>query len=1127
MTETADPTQVPATAALTEVRTFLFADVRGYTRFTQEHGDAAAARLVARFIAVMQAGIEARDGHLVEIRGDEALAAFTSARQALRAAIELQARFRAETENDPSLPLPVGMGIEMGEAVPFGDGFRGEALNLAARLCNLAQPSEILTTEGVMYLGRRLPGVRYADRGGTVQLKGYEQRVRVIRVVPEGADLAVDEAAVERTAELPIGGYLGSLPTGVLVGREAEWGRIMAALEEAYNGMGRLVLLAGEPGVGKTRLAQEVTLKAQHWGFLVATGRCYEPEQAVPFYPFLEALATVYSASSAAIRADLPRRWPQLARLLPEQLGAVPEPALTGEEDQLWLFRAVTHLLSTIAEEIPVAILLDDLHWIDDSSLKLVQYLARYTRGTRVLLLGTYRDVEVHRQHPLERMLLDLGRERLVEEVPVRRLAREETAALVAEILGDSQRLDDLVGLVHDRTGGNAFFVEEMVRALVENGSLFKADGRWEWRESDTVEVPKSVRSVIGQRLSRLDEEAQEILRAASVLGQEFRFDDLLALARAVPGVRLVAEGRERHGWNEDEIDAALAAAVGSGLIREKDGDVFAFNHALTQQALYAELSTRRRKRLHLAAGRVLEHLPEREVVRRAGELAWHFLEGDDEEQAYTYAVMAGEQAESVFANGEAERHYRTALELARELDDEDREAMVLERLGGVLAVVAKYDKALDLYERAARLHAWRGNAEGERCVVAKIGHVHAQRGTWREGIDRLQPLVADLDAGTEGIEPTSGYAALYAALARLYSHSGWYREMLDAAERAVTLARAVGDDRTQGMAEILRTEALWELGEDEEALRTIEEVIPRAEAAGDVANLNLALTHAAVYYARRGEFEKDRLYHERALALAERRGDRGQTVLSLMNLSANWFHTGDWNRSRVYLERAEATISTLRVSRLSLWPAAARAWLCLRSGELEEAEAHAASLISYAAGMNSTVWKRLGHRVLAESALLDRRPEDAMRQLGAVFEDEGWRSDPGFLRTLGMTYLEGGNLGSAQEMVARAVGLARAQRDQPELIETLVAQAAVLGRQGAWEEASETFEYALAGAHTMRFPFGEARALAEYGRMHLRRGDRERGRESLEAAAAMFGRLGARRDEDLAREWLASSAAG
>ena len=183
----------PPAPAGSVVRTFLIADVRGYTVFTNEHGDEAAAELASRFAEVAQACIEAREGELVELRGDEALAVFTSARQAIRAAVELQRRFVDETIADPARPLPVGIGLDAGEAVPVGDGYRGGALNLAARLCSVAGPAEILASREVVHLARKVEGVAFVDRG-PMRLKGPAEPVQVVRGRAEADDAAEDSA---------------------------------------------------------------------------------------------------------------------------------------------------------------------------------------------------------------------------------------------------------------------------------------------------------------------------------------------------------------------------------------------------------------------------------------------------------------------------------------------------------------------------------------------------------------------------------------------------------------------------------------------------------------------------------------------------------------------------------------------------------------------------------------------------------------------------------------------------------------------------------------------------------------------------------------------------------------------
>jgi class 3 adenylate cyclase len=319
-----------APEAAPSVLTFLIADVRGYTQFTVEYGDEAAAKLATRFAAVARQVVSAREGRVTELRGDEALSVFSSTRQALRASIELQAHFARESATDGAPPIKIGIGLDAGEAIPVEGGYRGAALNLAARLCSLAGPGEILATETVTNLARKVDGLTYADRG-SAQLKGFADPVKVLRIRPSEAPNEVpetdshpsaiphlatlpqsphpEEEDLESTREvrgqvLPIGGFLGSLPDGPLVAREADLGQILAAVDMAVAGQGQTVLLAGEPGAGKTRLAQEVTLHLRNRGFLVAAGRCYEAEQSVPYYPFLDALSAAYAAAPLQLQRD-------------------------------------------------------------------------------------------------------------------------------------------------------------------------------------------------------------------------------------------------------------------------------------------------------------------------------------------------------------------------------------------------------------------------------------------------------------------------------------------------------------------------------------------------------------------------------------------------------------------------------------------------------------------------------------------------------------------------------------------------------------------------------------------------------------------------------------------------------
>jgi class 3 adenylate cyclase/tetratricopeptide (TPR) repeat protein len=700
----------PENATSTAVQTFLFVDIRGYTRFITERGDAAGVPLIEKFLSLARRVLTGRHGQIIGLAGDEAIAVFASAREAIRAAVELQASFSEASTADPSMPLQVGIGLDTGEAIRGGDTYVGAALNLAARLCKLAGPQEVLASEGVEHVAGKLDGIGYAERG-LVQLKGFREPVRVIQVVDETRESNLGQMGGRSMGEqstseasLPIGAFLGALPSTDLVARDQEMQRALAAADAAGAGRGRLVLLAGEPGVGKTRLAQEIMLTVRNRRFLVATGRCYEVHQSIPFYPFTDALTEVYNTCPPALRATVAARWPYLCRLLPELKTETLPAAQNSPEEQQRLFRAVTGFLQAVAAELPVAILLDDLHCADGASLELLQHLARHTHADRFLIVGTYRDAEVSRHHPLESALRDLMREDLVDRIQIRRLEPEGTAKLIAVTLGEGEVSRELNAMIHQQAEGNPFFTQQLVRFLVERGDVRREAGQWVQRPLHKVEVPESVRSVVVQRMERLGEKTQDVLREASVLGQTFMFDAL---------VRLV-------GRAEVEVEDALEEARAAGLVEESQRDQYTFDHALTQQTLYAELPTRKRRRLHLAAAEALEQLPEGPRLRHSAELAWHLIEAAQEERAIPYALAAGDHARSVFAYREAERQYTSALELAEQAGKSQGEVDALVRRAQLRKDTFQGKEAVRDYERLLEIARSGGDSRLE--LAARLG---------------------------------------------------------------------------------------------------------------------------------------------------------------------------------------------------------------------------------------------------------------------------------------------------------------------------------------------------------------------------------------------------------------------
>jgi tetratricopeptide (TPR) repeat protein/transcriptional regulator with XRE-family HTH domain len=915
--------------------------------------------------------------------------------------------------------------------------------------------------------------------------------------------LAISQAVGRDTAP-PAGSFLGARPGGPLIAREEELGQILMTVGAVEQGEGRLVILTGEPGVGKTRLAQEVTVHIGNRGFALATGRCYEPEQVVPYYPFLDALTGALTAAPRPLRAAASSRWPYLGWLLPDVVDAPDASQALGQDAQQLLFRSVTGFVKAVAEIRPLALLLDDLHWADKASLQLFVHLARHTHTARILLLATYRDTEVGRKHPLTRALLDLGREGLAQQTALERLRAEGTAALIATTLGEAEVSGDLAALVHRRTDGNPFFVKQVLQGLMERGDLYQEDGRWEQKGVQEFQVPESIRSAIGSRLSRLSPEAQDLLRKASVLGQTFQFNDLQVMAAR----------------QEEVVEEALEEATEASLIWDSGRDGYSFDHALTQQTLYSELPRRKRRRLHLAAGETLEKLPEGLRARRAAELAGHFLQGEDQGRALRWSLLAGHQAEAMFAHAEAEHHYRTALELARQLaggQPTPSVAEALERLGIVLSTVARYDEALTLLEEAATQHRQSLNVRGEMRVACEIGNAQWSRGTPREGVNQLEPMVERFEESG----PSAELAACYACLERLYYGVGRYRDELVAAERASQLARREGDDRTLAVAEVGRGSALAMVGRPRESVHVLEDALPLTEKGGDTWTSDRILRKLGTGYLWLGELQRSQEYCERARTTAERFGNPFGIAYSLALLGELHTVLGKWQEARGYLSRSVDLARSVKPSAWGIYPFLSLGWLLVVSGHWKEARQMLEDAMAEYGGDPQA--RLHGTRSLAELDLAGGRPDVAVARLKPLLDRPSLEETEvaQLLPALAEAHLATGDLGRTEALLGEALNRAREQDLGLYLVDALRVQGMLRTAQARWDEAQSAFDEAFALAHTMPYPYAEGLILFEYGLLHIQRGELGQARGPLAGALELFQRLGASKDAERAEQAL------
>ena len=364
-------------------------------------------------------------------------------------------------------------------------------------------------------------------------------------------------------------------------------------------------------------------------------------------------------------RWAIPHAISKLAPEIETRLGPFADVPVWLPRGALLFFDAVANVFATLAQKQALLFYADDLHWADRSTLWLLSHLLRQLRTERVLIVGAYRETELDRAHPLAKSLVDWNRERLITRIVLRRFDKAETGAQLGALLGESVS-NDFADAVHHETEGNPFFVEEVLKALIEKGSVRRESGHWQRCDVTELHIPQSVKEAIGHRLDRVTKECNEILRIGAVLGKTFSFDELTAAAQQ----------------DEDTMLDALDQAVGAQLITAGDGDSFTFTHDKIREVLYEELNPIRRRRLHQHAAEGLELHRGRVSVEK---LAHHYIQAGDHERGLTYAKQAAAEAERVFAFEEAIAAYERARDCAETLGLTDEQLAQEEAIGKAL----------------------------------------------------------------------------------------------------------------------------------------------------------------------------------------------------------------------------------------------------------------------------------------------------------------------------------------------------------------------------------------------------------------------------------------------------------
>ena len=581
--------------------------------------------------------------------------------------------------------------------------------------------------------------------------------------------------------------------TKPFVGRDQEMVNLRAVVDEALAGRGGVIVISGEPGIGKTRTAQEVGAYAADEGARVLWGRCYEEQGVPPYWPWVLAIRSyVQDQSEENLRSEIGSAAAVIAEIVPdvkERLGdSRPPPVVGRDEARFRLLDSVTSFLKSASKSQPIVVVLDDLHWADDGSLSLLQFTARELADSRLLVVGTYRDVELNRQHPLAETLAELTREGVFSRVLLRGLTSEDIRNLL-HLTSGIEPPRGLVAAVNTETEGNPLFVTEVLRLLVQEGEL-TADKTAE-RESWEIRIPEGVREVIGRRLNRLSQPCNEVLTVAAVVGREFDLPQVSALIEEMT-----------DGTVLDALEEALTARVIEEI--QSTAGRYEFTHALIQETLTDGLSLTRRVRLHARIAETLESLCGDRVEDRAAELAHHLAQAETllgTEKLFKYSLIAGGKAFDVYAYEDAEAIYAAALAAADPGRMDGDVAALLTGIGKAQGAALKWAEGWRHLARAFDYYAEAGDRE--RAVdIATFPDAEARA---RGLTDAALPVY---ERALEMAEPDSVEVGLILCNGAVFIASD-YEGSTNAFEGALKIARATGDEH-------LEMRALFQLAEIE-----------------------------------------------------------------------------------------------------------------------------------------------------------------------------------------------------------------------------------------------------------------------------------------------------------------------
>jgi class 3 adenylate cyclase/tetratricopeptide (TPR) repeat protein len=1087
----------------------LFTDVEASTEALQRLGDVEARGVWRIHFELLRKAVASHGGHEVKNLGDGLMAVFDSALNGVACSVAMQeAVSRYNRRHDENRRLQVRIGLHVGEPIREADDYFGMPVVFAKRLCECAQGGQILVSETVCDVMGGGQDIQFIDLGPSM-FQGLRNRGKIYEVA-------------WRREETPAAFALATLaePTP-FVARENELDELRRLLEEAGRSRGALVVIGGEAGIGKSRLAEELECEARQQGFLTLTGHLFEEEGAPPYSAVVEILESASRLMGPEVFRDVVgEAAAEIAKLMPELHQRLPEvpssAAAPPEQAQRYLFDAIRDLIERGGRIQPLLLILEDIQWGADVGPQLLHHIAPWLREMSALMVCTYRDVDVDIANSLADILENLRRRRLAHWINLKRLPEAGVSAMLRARSG-SEPPSALVRNIYNGTEGNPFFVEEVFRNLCDEGTLFDETG--DWRSNIALEelnVPRSIRLLIGRRLKRVGAECQQALSAAAVIGRSFSFDLLMELT----------------SLNEDALFGVIESAERAQFISPTPAGPnaqFTFSHELVRQTLLGGLTLPRRQKMHLQMAEAIERVFAPALKEHAADLAYHLCQAGVAANALVtvyYLALAGDRALETTAFEDALRLYETALSL---LPKEQSRilAEILYKRGFAFRSLRRLQDAMDDWNNALELYSQLGDAEAMGRVCAEVSSQLLGSQQWMEA---YQIARRGLDVLGDRVIPSRCLLLAAAGFVLSYLPNAGYDAACAPFVQALEIAEKLGDNKLVG-AVLGRKGALhhmyWQGKEEAETELRGAELL---RATGNIYGAVLSLSYAQIGLFRTGRFAEAAKVNKERESLASRCGAEDISWFGALNeCRREAATTGD-------LERFEEGVKNELQSSFDSgagWVAYDYTVLGLAQfwrGRWEEAGKNfqkgadceiPGMSVGFCVGSLFMFTAYSGDKSRAFALFHERR--NNLPVAGRPNTLDSWSLLEAAIEGLAVLD-EWDEAAKLFPLAVEAVATGNLLRPSfAGLVQTSAGIAAMTARR--WEESERHFETALRQAHELPYKMEQPEARRWYARMLLERkarGDREKAAKLLTEAITLYNEFGMPKHGEIAEDLLA-----